>query len=80
METWHSTWLKSKTRPLSGASEYMEYGTTAKSGNWNTRFDKMWDFSLRKIRRTDAVFLAVLRSQRFSADKGNQKPGLAERE
>ena len=36
----------------------------------------MWDFSLRKIRRTDAVPLAMLRSQRFSADKGNQKPGI----
>ena len=36
----------------------------------------MWDSSLRKIRRTDAVPLAMLRSQSFSADKGNQKPGI----
>ena len=35
----------------------------------------MWDVPLRKIRRTDAVPLAMLRSQSFSADKGNQKPG-----
>ena len=36
----------------------------------------MWDVSLRKIRRTDAVPLSMLRSQSFSADKGNQKPGI----
>ena len=34
------------------------------------------DFSLRKIRRTDADPLAMLKSQSFSADKGNQKPGI----
>ena len=39
MDTWHSTWFKSRTRPLSGASEYMEYGTTAKSGNWNSEME-----------------------------------------
>ena len=36
MDTWHSTWSKSRTRPLSGASENMENGTTAKSGNWDS--------------------------------------------
>ena len=36
MGTWHSTWLKSRTRLLTGASEYMENGTTAKSGNWDS--------------------------------------------
>ena len=34
------------------------------------RFDTMWDVVMRKIRRTDAVPLAILRSQSFSADKG----------
>ena len=31
---------------------------------------------LRKIKRTDAVALAMLTSQSFSADGGNQKPGI----
>ena len=57
----------------------MERPPTAGIGStrWNLvspRFDTMWDFSLRKIRQTDAVPLAMLRSQSFSADKGNQKP------
>ena len=39
-------------------------------------FDKMWDMVLRKIRRTDAVHLEMVRSQSFSADKGNQKRGI----
>ena len=46
---------------------------------WNLvlpRFDTMWNVSLRKIRRTDTVPLAMLRSQSSSADKGNQKPGI----
>ena len=36
MDTWHSIWFKSKTRSLSGASEHMGNGTTAKSGNWDS--------------------------------------------
>ena len=36
----------------------------------------MWDVVRRKIRRLDAVPLVMLRSQSFSADKGNQKPGI----
>ena len=46
---------------------------------WNLvspTFDKMWDVVLRKIRRTDVVPVAMLRSQSFSADKGNQKGGI----
>ena len=39
-------------------------------------FNMMWDVVLRKIRPTDAVPLAMLRPQSFSADKGNQKPGI----
>ena len=53
MDTWHGTWLKSRTCPLSGASEHKGYGATAQSRN-----------------RHNA------KSQSFSADKGNQKPGI----
>ena len=36
----------------------------------------MWDVVLRKMRRTEAVSLAMLRSQNFLADKWNQKPSI----
>ena len=39
-------------------------------------FDMMRDVVLRNIRRTEAVPVATLRSQSFSADKGNQKQGI----
>ena len=82
MDTWPSTWFKSRTRPPLGCKR--RHGERndrprASIAMWNLvspRFDTMWDVSLRKIRRTDAVLVAMLRSQSFSADRGNQKPGI----
>ena len=67
--------------PLQASKRRMERPPRAGIGTeqWNLVspiFDMMWDVVLRKIRRTDAVPLAMLRSQSFSADKGNQKPGI----
>ena len=67
--------------PVQANTWRMERPPRAGTGTaiWNLvspRFDTMWDVTLQNIRRTDAVPLAMLRSQTFSADKGNQRPGI----
>ena len=81
MDTWHCTRIKSRFFPSpSQASKWRtrrEWELGLSSGALvSPIFDMMWDVVLRKIRRTDAVALTMLRSQSFSADGGNQKPGI----